>query len=1049
MVGHEFLNACKSGGQCKIRPKQQPVSRKYANDSLSWDARICHGKRIEASLTRLYGLAFTEQLLKNIAIQQLGSQPSIADSVRPRKNADDGVQEEIWTGTSVPHAFWPRYISSELGQLDSTRMKMRLRKALRTHAVEKYRSAQTRAGLCPVRSGSSYRSSGGANNSTKAVGLGFMLLQYFVNICQELSCRTDSLMLMQQAREFRAMLLHDVSGKWTESDLPKLIGNAGHQWFRRWRLKYGLTKKVVGMKLKVAWRKVKKRVVVLLTNIFRLRFFWKMCHGNAPMRWLSVDQKPSWFNNAGHTGTFSRQGGTAPTVAENFQHTRERYTVLTSVPSGWPMHDHEDGIPKVALLFKGKANGYIFKRLNAYKGKRPWMKIQTQEEGSYRSKDVVEALDWMLPQAQSSKDSIIVLLDWFSGHLTEDVATKVREKGHVLLFHGGGTTPFTQINDTHLHALLADALLRIENVFAVQQRKLMLAQGNKKTPSKKHEDIIEIVQATWRNINHDQVQEKGYRQTGPTMPLEEPVAPEEIFENLFKVLEAVDPVAAAEQDPIKNLRNNALQYVEEGWKRGWWQTWDDHYKMIQEHDDEDKGDVEGLEAFRADPYGGDYDGDEIEQDDLDNCGGDDLDDDSDDHSAHCKGGDDDDEAPSLNGDDDGDCSDKDEDDASNCTGEGDGSNAGEDEDDERDCAGEDEDDESDCAGKNDDEDYQDADGRHSGGGEDMAPCPDDDPALSPNSSKTASPHEDNILKAQQLLLHDAVQKKNAYLVSFYRKQLRTRFHAIHDKKADVTTVLRKRFVQESEEMRKRAKVIPDEAKLALQEKEEGEDEEAARDEDREGKKRAQSQQHERKRLARVKVLEQSIAKLQLADDEIKHQKQHTTYMRWLQTHFPAKLADSCIKAYRDMRGPNRKRFERQVQTCLDDKHFQTPTWIEDLWQIDKTLTREWAKWKCLIEKKWFSIRCGDPFQQIVAREAAPSTFIKNPPEVILTLLQKTIPHASLVFVGALSPDILLQQNDYCLEKTYVWAILQLSTKLGPEVFPQGVHKWYPRYPDMS
>ena len=130
------------------------------------------------------------------------------------------------------------------------------------------------------------------------------------------------------------------------------------------------------------------------------------------------------------------------------------------------MHDHEDQVPKVAMLFKGQPNGTIFKRLNAYKHKKPWMKIQTQAEGSYRSKDVVDALDWMLPQALSPQDSIIVLLDWFSGHLTEEVAAKVKEKGHVLLFHGGGTTPFTQINDTHLHALLAQTLLHVENVFA-------------------------------------------------------------------------------------------------------------------------------------------------------------------------------------------------------------------------------------------------------------------------------------------------------------------------------------------------------------------------------------------------------------------------------------------------------------------------------------------------------------------------------------------------------------------------------------------------------
>ena len=127
------------------------------------------------------------------------------------------------------------------------------------------------------------------------------------------------------------------------------------------------------------------------------------------------------------------------------------------------MIEHPDGVPKVAMLFKGKPKGRIFRRLNKYKLKKPWMKVQVQKCGSYRSEDMVEALDWMLPVASSPEDSIIVLLDWFSGHLTDEVEELIKSKGHVLLFHGGGTTPFTQINDTHHHAVLGRLLLEEEN----------------------------------------------------------------------------------------------------------------------------------------------------------------------------------------------------------------------------------------------------------------------------------------------------------------------------------------------------------------------------------------------------------------------------------------------------------------------------------------------------------------------------------------------------------------------------------------------------------
>ena len=148
-----------------------------------------------------------------------------------------------------------------------------------------------------------------------------------------------------------------------------------------------------------------------------------------------MDQKPSWLNNAGHTYTFARKGGRAPHVRDNFAHTRQRYTILTGVPSC--NHGDPDLPPTLALLFKGKPGGRTSRKLRNSSRLKPWTKVQVQEFGSYRSGDVVETLDWMLPQvpdAEHSHESIIVLLDWFSGHLTEEVAELIKRKGHVLMF---------------------------------------------------------------------------------------------------------------------------------------------------------------------------------------------------------------------------------------------------------------------------------------------------------------------------------------------------------------------------------------------------------------------------------------------------------------------------------------------------------------------------------------------------------------------------------------------------------------------------------------
>ena len=111
--------------------------------------------------------------------------------------------------------------------------------------------------------------------------------------------------------------------------------------YTRWREAYGIVNQVTGMKLKVPWNKLKRRIRVFLDNIFRLRAFWYICHPVVEMRFLSLDQKPSWFNNAGHTGTFAKKGGSQPSVREIYAHTRLRYSILTSVQS-WDNTDQDN-----------------------------------------------------------------------------------------------------------------------------------------------------------------------------------------------------------------------------------------------------------------------------------------------------------------------------------------------------------------------------------------------------------------------------------------------------------------------------------------------------------------------------------------------------------------------------------------------------------------------------------------------------------------------------------------------------------------------------------
>ena len=277
----------------------------------------------------------------------------------------------------------------------------------------------------------------------KMACLWYELLQWFVDEVEELRSRADSALLLSQARVIRDRLLEQGH---PASAMPKI----DKHFLSRWRAEYGLCMRATTVRFKVSLAAAVARVRTMLLNIFRLRRLWCLCFGgDVPMRWISFDQKPSWFNNAGLKPQLSRKGARKVGAREDHHGTRQRYTVMTTVQS-WPRpFDATTGgltPPKMAVLFKADSGSRIRKGMMV----PPWLLLQFQERGSYRTEDVLQFLDWALEPAACPQESIIVLLDWFSAHLSAEVAELVARKGHVLLFHGGGVTGIEQVNDIGL-----------------------------------------------------------------------------------------------------------------------------------------------------------------------------------------------------------------------------------------------------------------------------------------------------------------------------------------------------------------------------------------------------------------------------------------------------------------------------------------------------------------------------------------------------------------------------------------------------------------------
>lgn len=137
----------------------------------------------------------------------------------------------------------------------------------------------------------------------------------------------------------------------------------------------------------------------------------------AEPRWASFDQKPAWFNAVADKGTYAPTGSRHVTPREHHADSRSRYTVMTSVLS-WV---DPAAPPSIGVLFRGKTHR-ILEGIDA----PPWVLLQNAENGSYRTEHVVAFLEHVLPNAETPDQSIIVLLDYYAAHLSEEVRAGAR-----------------------------------------------------------------------------------------------------------------------------------------------------------------------------------------------------------------------------------------------------------------------------------------------------------------------------------------------------------------------------------------------------------------------------------------------------------------------------------------------------------------------------------------------------------------------------------------------------------------------------------------------
>ena len=953
--------------------------RQHLNNKRPVEAQIEHGQRAIAHMVRRYGQTRADELLEGMVAEWSRNSTTGAGGIHCDP-IDVDADEEKRPAKRCCWGFWRSFLEDEIGLQYTARQRKHFHRALVFVARRRLEGAKTQAAMRGARKRGSFRGDGGALNSRLAPGLGHALLQYFVDHVQRLMCRSDSTILMNRARELRAELARQ--GHPSET-LPKLIGDAGRAWLMRWRRMYGIERRMSWMKLKVSWKKVKARIRIHLSNIFRLRYFWEHCHPGVPMRFLSLDQKPSWFNNAGLTGTFARKGRREPTVRENHAATRSRYTVLTSVPS-WG-HDDPDVPPKVAVLFKAAPDGPVLRKLKGSESLVSWTKVQTQVHGSYRSSDMVEALEWMLPNANVSSESIVVMLDWFSGHLTEEVAAKVRDKGHVLIFHGGGCTPWTQVNDTHLHALLARFLVQVENDWSLSERERLISMGQNRTPEKTRETVISLVKQAWATIDHAKVARTGYLQTGPNMPLYGRVRYDEVYKDLRHVMDAISEDEGRPLDPEfvdMTIRDEAFAFVQDGIAAGRWTQWSDCTKLIEEHTSLEEALAEGLEAFdtAAQDGDGEDEGDAEERGDSD----------------------DDDDHPDAGG------------------GGGGGGRAAE--------------------GGGDAEAGDGEEGGSDGGGADAAAGaagfqPRD--ADGARDATAAAARGGDVAAARMVLYNDALKRGDDVLLKRLRNQMREEDRDAKDASTKVGVLLRQRAEALRAEEAKRRRVAR-----------EKERDEAIQLEDRKtARANAEKAAHEARLITMQQSLRnRRYLEARKRADILERERQRWLQLTFPVT--VAERCIAFFQKVQGSKKASRA-WRQEVERLLGDNVFKRMLTVPNLWESIPNFTHEFAQVLpfCGPQHRR-AVRCGLPFQTFLDHHFPPSRLGgRDVVDALQQLFSACVPKARDISMGSYTFLRMLHLNGYVMEKTFLYGIICLSKWVGHRVFPEGLYgSWPPELP---
>ena len=206
---------------------------------------------------------------------------------------------------------------------------------------------------------------------------------------------------------------------------------------------------------KVSRDVLRKRLRATWLNSIRVRRLAQQTLGiDLASAMYGIDEKPMHFNESGskNVNTLEIAGVKAVRLKTNHAASRERVSVMTCVTSD-PLVASRPSKPPLEILFRAKS-------------KRRTAKLSVPDDtsvslswavkGSYRQEHILQYLKrWLdpwTPEREAAQDYRILFLDIASSHIGNEITEYAWSFGYITLYHYGGTTGVTQVNDTDNHA---------------------------------------------------------------------------------------------------------------------------------------------------------------------------------------------------------------------------------------------------------------------------------------------------------------------------------------------------------------------------------------------------------------------------------------------------------------------------------------------------------------------------------------------------------------------------------------------------------------------